>query len=83
MRGDCKRPFAPSPKLAYAPIMTEDDVRAALKAETDKTDMHEWGRRQKPPISPGYINDVIKGRKPPGPKILAALGFEKGYFEIG
>jgi hypothetical protein len=59
--------------------MTENDVRALLKAECDKSDMHAWGRAQNPTISPGYINDVIKGRKPPGPLILAALGLRKDY----
>lgn len=28
-------------------------------------------------ISPAYVNDVLRGRKDPGGKILAAIGFEK------
>ena len=29
------------------------------------------------PISPGYLNDVLHGRKPPGPRILKARGFKR------
>ena len=32
-----------------------------------------WGKRSG--ISPSYISDVLHGRKPPGPKILAAVGY--------
>jgi hypothetical protein len=32
-----------------------------------------WGK--KAGVSPAYISDVLNGRKPPGPKILAAVGY--------
>lgn len=30
-------------------------------------------------IKPSYFNDVLQGRREPGPKILGALGLRKGY----
>ena len=28
-------------------------------------------------ITPGYLNDILQGYRQPGPKVLAALGFER------
>lgn len=36
----------------------------------------------KRPISTGYLNDVIRGRKQPGPRILKALGLELERGEV-
>jgi hypothetical protein len=63
--------------------MTEAEVRAELQAETDRVGMRQWARSQHPPISVGYVNDVLKGRKLPGPKILAALGLRHNYLPEG
>ena len=30
-------------------------------------------------VKPSYFNDVLQGRREPGPKILVALGLRKGY----
>lgn len=36
----------------------------------------------KKPISPTYLNDVIKGRKRPGDRILKPLGLERDTTEV-
>jgi DNA-binding transcriptional regulator YdaS (Cro superfamily) len=35
----------------------------------------QWARKHN--ISPAYVNDVINGRREPGPAILEALGIER------
>lgn len=30
-------------------------------------------------VKPSYFNDVLQGRREPGPAILSALGLKKGY----
>lgn len=32
--------------------------------------------------TPPYLNDVLRGKRSPGPKILKALGLQKGYFKV-
>lgn len=56
--------------------MNEQDIRehlriAVLTAGSQKAFAARHG------ISPAYINDVLQGRREPGEKILAAIGFER------
>jgi hypothetical protein len=46
-----------------------DDVVASIDGQA------AWARAHK--ISAQYLNDVLHGRREPGPKILQAIGFEK------
>ena len=60
-------------------VFTTDDVRSLLLAACDAAGSQvAWARQWG--ISTGYVNDVLKGRKLPGPKILQALGLEAGYY---
>lgn len=54
--------------------MTEDEVRTLLKTKTVPT---QTAFAKEHDISIAYVNDVIRGRKEPGIKILNALGLEK------
>jgi len=46
-----------------------DDITASIDGQA------AWARTHG--VSPAYVNDVLNGRRDPGPKILAAIGFEK------
>ncbi len=57
-------------------MLTEDDVRERLRAAIDAAgSQQEFARRMG--ISAQYINDVVRGRREPGQKILDALGIER------
>lgn len=47
----------------------QDDITASIDGQA------AWARAHG--ISPAYVNDVLHGRRDPGPKILDAIGFEK------
>ena len=57
--------------------LTRDEVRALLKLKVDQAGGFRTYSRQVD-ISQAYLQNVAKGRTPPGPKISAALGLEKG-----
>ena len=46
-----------------------DDITASIDGQA------AWARAHK--VSAAYVNDVLNGRRDPGPKILDAIGFEK------
>ncbi len=55
--------------------MTEDEVFALLRREIKKAgNQRQWALQNG--VSPGFLGDVLHGRAPFGPKILAALGVE-------
>ena len=61
-------------------LMTEDQFCRRLKAlvrgfASQKRAAQCWG------ISQAYLNDVLQGRRHPGPKLLQALGYVRdiGY----
>ena len=54
--------------------MTSEEVRALLKAKAVPT---QAAFAKENNISPQYVNDVIKGRREPGPGVLDALGLEQ------
>lgn len=63
------------PRRASA-SMTLEAVLALLQAECDKLGSQKaWARANG--ISIPYVNDVLHGRREPGPAILAPLGLEK------
>lgn len=63
-------------------VFTTDDVRALLLAACDAAGSQvAWARQWG--ISTSYVNDVLRGRKEPGPKILRALGLEAAYVAKG
>lgn len=47
----------------------QDDITASIDGQA------AWARSKG--VSAAYVNDVLKGRRDPGPKILDALGFER------
>ena len=54
-------------------IVSADDVMDALRTDIAKAGSQvSWGRRHG--VGPGYLGDVLSGRRPPGGKILEALG---------
>ena len=56
--------------------MDTDDVRRLLLRECEKAgSMSEWAKENY--VSPGYVSDVVNGRRLPGGSILAALGLER------
>lgn len=56
--------------------MTADKVRTALARACGLAGSAiNWARQNN--ISAAYVCDVLGGRTEPGPKILAALGFER------
>lgn len=62
--------------------MTEKEVGKLLEMEAKKIgNQSEFARLHDLPVS--YVNDVIHGRRHPGPKILKALGLKavKDYVE--
>jgi hypothetical protein len=57
-----------------ARVHTLDSLRRVLEARIDALGgYHEFGRAWD--ISPGYLCDVVSGRRNPGPKIMKILGF--------
>lgn len=55
-------------------VVTADDVREMLKGKIG----YNHGVRalaKQLGVSQGYMSDVLSGKRAPGPKILAALGF--------
>jgi hypothetical protein len=63
-------------------VYTTAEVRALLAAATSAAaSQAAWARGQG--ISAGYVCDVLRGRKEPGPKILKALGLQAAYVAKG
>lgn len=61
--------------------LSEAAVLAALKTAVSKAGSPTaFGR--KAGVSAGYVLDVQRGLRPPGPKILSALGLERAVVEI-
>lgn len=54
--------------------LTIDQVRERL---TQMSDGRRLAYAKEIGVSPQYLIDVIKGRSPPGPKMLAALGMTR------
>ena len=57
-----------------APAAVMDELRAAVERAPSAT---RWARRHG--VGPGYLADVLSGRRPPGGKILAAFGIGRAY----
>lgn len=57
-----------------APAAVLDELRAAVERAPSAA---RWARRHG--VGPGYLADVLSGRRPPGAKILAALGIGRAY----
>lgn len=56
--------------------LSRDEVIGMLRAQIEKAgSLREWARRAK--LSPAYISDIMRGRRDPGPPILAALKVQK------
>lgn len=49
-----------------------DELRAAIQRQGSAA---AWGRRHG--VGPGYLTDVLSGRRPPGAKILQGLGINR------
>jgi hypothetical protein len=58
--------------------MTLDELLIVLRERTNGS-VHGWAKRHGLP--PSYAADVLARRKPPGPRILRALGFHKEYIK--
>ena len=56
--------------------MKVEAVRTLLRAETAKAGSQALWAEQNG-IAPGYVGDVLSGRREPGKTILAPLGLEK------
>jgi hypothetical protein len=57
-----------------AQFHTIDSLRKILEARITRLGgYHEAGRLWQ--ISPGYLCDIVIGRRRPGPKVMKALGF--------
>jgi hypothetical protein len=55
--------------------MTTDDVRKMLLAACEEAgSQRAWAHAHD--VSPVYVNDVLGGRRSPGPAICSALGVE-------
>jgi hypothetical protein len=57
-----------------APATVLDELRAAIGRAPSAA---RWARRHG--VGPGYLADVLSGRRPPGSKILSALGIGRAY----
>lgn len=56
--------------------MTADDVRAILRQHCARAGTHQaWADAHG--LAQGYVSDVLRGRKLPGPGILTALRLRK------
>lgn len=51
--------------------ITLDDLLARLREEVAKVGQQAWAKAHG--VSPQYLNDVLKRRRDPGPKILKAM----------
>lgn len=54
---------------------TAPQVIRAARAIIGKEYQKEWARRFH--ISESYLSDFLNGNRPPGPRLLKALGFER------
>ena len=57
-------------------MLTEEALRGKIRAlvrgyPSQKRAAQHWG------ISQQYLNDVLHGRRAPGPQLLSALGYER------
>lgn len=57
-----------------APAAVLDELRAAVERVPSAA---RWARRHG--VGPGYLADVLSGRRPPEGKILSALGIGRAY----
>lgn len=57
-----------------APEAVLDELRAAIQRQGSAAG---WARRHG--VGPGYLADVLSGRRPPGARILQALGIGRAY----
>ncbi|GJD54853.1 hypothetical protein [Methylobacterium dankookense] len=57
-----------------APAAVLDELRAAVERAPSAA---RWARRHG--VGPGYLADVLSGRRPPGAKILSALGIDRAF----
>ncbi|KZB98991.1 hypothetical protein AU375_04794 [Methylobacterium radiotolerans] len=57
-----------------APEAVLDELHAAIQRQGSAA---AWGRRHG--VGPGYLADVLSGRRPPGAGILRALGIGRAY----
>ncbi|MDE4912236.1 hypothetical protein PQI07_16265 [Methylobacterium sp. 092160098-2] len=57
-----------------APETVLDELRAAIARQGSAAG---WARRHG--VGPGYLADVLSGRRPPGTRILQALGIGRAY----
>jgi hypothetical protein len=61
--------------------MTEDQVRALLRAECDKAgSIRAWARKHD--LSAMYVSKVLRGQQAPGPSICRPLGLIREIREI-
>jgi hypothetical protein len=71
--------------MAYHPgmeIVTEEDLRGVLRgACVEAGGQTAWAKKHG--VGKAYVNDVLAGRRRPGPAILKALGYEAGYRKAG
>jgi transcriptional regulator with XRE-family HTH domain len=56
--------------------MTEEEIRRALRKALEHKTQQSYARELG--ISISYLSQVLRGRRPPGPAILNALGLERG-----
>ena len=67
------------------PLLTDQDLRGQLAIRIlNETQGNQQAFAKQHDISPAYVSDVLCGRRAPGAKILAALGYERvvGYRQI-
>lgn len=64
--------------------ITQTDLRAILKTRAEK-EGSERKLAEKLGVSYAYMNDLIRGKRRPGEKILSAIGFreERVYVQTG
>lgn len=58
--------------------LTKDDVVKAIRERMKDLTAREFAKSIG--VSPQYLNDVLHGRRAPGPSILKALNIQQGYF---
>jgi len=55
--------------------VNDDDVRALLREEIEKAgSLRKWAMAHG--ISPAWVSQMMNHHRPPGPKIMKALGIE-------
>lgn len=52
------------------------DAIALLKSKIEGGSLREYAASIK--CSPSYLSDILHGRRAPGPKVLKALGLDRG-----